>query len=130
MTNTRQDRPQSCASLRCGNTPGKRLTNRLSKTYHDTQKNNAGGGGVAIFCKIGINFETITDLCYKNEHIETCAIQTKLAGRPKLILCVYKPPTVTLANFCAVIRKILTWKENNMTGIDHDMLGDFNLSFD
>ena len=91
------------------------------------RKNNAGGGGVAIFCKKGINFETVMDLCYINENIEICTIQTKFAGRTKLISCAYKPPTVTLANFCTEMRKILSWKENNMTGIDHDILGDFNL---
>lgn len=84
------------------------------------------GGGVSILCGTALDSEQLRDLSLVTDHIETCAVRVKFAPRNIIVICVYRPPSGSLSEFCNELQSVLS--DRSLIGADVVLTGDFNIN--
>ena len=74
------------------------------------RRENSQGGGVCIFTKQKLVFQTIDLSEYCSEKLlEICAVRFQLKSFKLIILCIYRPPTGNLKQFYSLMEHILNY---------------------
>lgn len=59
---------------------------------HHSGRVNGGGGGVSVYCSLGLPIKKIEELSFVNDTIETCTVLINLSPVPIAIVAIYRPP--------------------------------------
>lgn len=93
------------------------------KAEHVNRKNRRGGG-IAVYVKEHLNYHVIQEEV-RSESFEKLIIRTEFYKKPIIIICIYRPPSITNVNlFCYELERLI-----NMFGKKEEIIimGDINI---